>query len=174
MRAKFTAKDLAITAIFLSAALVLGVVERSIPVDIAIPGVKLGLSNAVVLSAIYLLSFRQALAITSLKCVILMLITGNFAAFLYSLSGALLSFAAMFALAKLPVTRGRLSPVGISVSGAVCHNIGQISMAAAILGTIKISAYLPVLLISGVVTGVLVGALVGASLPAVKRALAVK
>ena len=78
---------------------------------------------------------------------------------LYSLAGAILSFLAMY-LAK---RTNRLSITGVSVLGAVFHNIGQILMAMLLLRSSAIISYLPVLMVTGVVAGIVIG-LVGAAL----------
>ena len=54
---------------------------------------------------------------------------------------------------------GRFSPLGVSVAGGVLHNLGQIALAALILDSGYIFAYLPVLLLSGTLAGALVGLL---------------
>ena len=51
----------------------------------------------------------------------------------------------------------KFSEVGISVTGGVMHNIGQIIAAVIIMDTSAIIIYLPVLMISGVVTGIVIG-----------------
>ena len=166
---KSIAKELSLLAIFLSAALIVGLAERMIPLPIAVPGVKLGLSNVVILTALYLFDFKKSLTLVVLKCVMLLLLSGNFPAFLYSLSGSLLSFIVMWCLIKLPFSRKRLSPIGISAVGAVFHNVGQIAMAVLVLGSLNIAVYLPILIVTGVITGVLIGIAVRAVLPLVAK-----
>jgi heptaprenyl diphosphate synthase len=149
---------LALKAIFLSIALIVGFIERLIPFDFVVPGVKPGLANVMVLSAIYLFPWHVALEISILKCITVGVFAGMGMSFFYSLTGALLSYAVM-----IPMTRignGRVSPIGVSVCGAVLHNLGQILVASVIMRTLMIAAYLPVLLLSGVVTGVIVGIIV--------------
>ena len=82
--------------------------------------------------------------------------------FLYSLAGATLSMLVMVLLKKT----NSLSSVGVSVAGAVCHNIGQILMAMLLLGTNQIAYYLLVLLVTGTIAGIFIG-LVGGQM--VKR-----
>ena len=72
---------------------------------------------------------------------------------LYSLAGAVLSLVLMALLKNV----SGLHTAGVSVAGAVMHNIAQIGVAMIILGTKEIIYYLPPLLISGVVTGVAIG-----------------
>ena len=159
---KTAAKNLVLKAIFLSLALAVGIIERSIPFDFVIPGVKLGLGNIVVLSALYVFSWKDAAAISLLRCVIIGVFSGMGISFLYSLGGATLSFIAMAVLVRF--AESRVSPIGVSIVGAIFHNIGQILVASWVLGTFMIVTYLPMLLVSGVITGLLVGLLVRALL----------
>ncbi len=161
---------LALLSVFLACALIVGIIEHSIPFEFIVPGVKLGLANVVVLTAIYLFRFRETLALVVLKCVTISFFTGSFVTFVYSLSGSLLSLVAMYLLTRLG--EGRISPVGVSVVGAVCHNLGQIAAASVLMRTWMIVSYLPVLLVSGVITGVLVGLAVKYTLGTVRGRLA--
>lgn len=154
-------------AMFLACALIVGLVERAVPLPVAIPGVRPGLANVVILTALYLFSFRQVLLLVILKCVMTAFFSGSAVSFLYSLSGSLLSFFVMWLLLRF--FGERLSTVGVSVAGAVFHNIGQIAAAALVMGTWLIAWHLPVLLLSGVITGILTGILVRLVLPAAKR-----
>ena len=81
--------------------------------------------------------------------------------FAYSLAGAALSFVVMLLLQKT----GKFSMLGVSIAGGVFHNIGQILVAMAVLGTAELMWYLPALLIAGIVAGVCIGA-VGALITA--------
>ena len=80
--------------------------------------------------------------------------TGRVVAFIYSISGGLLSFAAMAAMKRF-VTEKQIWACG--AVGAVSHNIGQIIAAVAITGTPSIAAYLPLLVIAGIITGIVTG-----------------
>ena len=168
---QFITKKVAVISIMLAVVLIASIIERMIPFDFFVPGVKLGLSNVVILIAIYILDFRSSLTLTVLKCVVLVLLTGNITAFLYSLSGSLSSFFIMWAAAKIFDKKKQISPIGVSVLGAVFHNFGQIIAAAFVMGTINVAAYLPILIISGVITGILVGVMVKLILKHLKTAL---
>ena len=156
-------------AIMLSLTLIIGIVEKNIPFDAVVPGVKLGLSNVIILMAIYIFDFPSSLLLVTLKCVMLVIVTGNASSFVYSLSGSLLSFFVMWITVYLTRKNERISPVGVSVLGAVFHNFGQIFAAAFMLGSVNVVYYLPILVISGVVTGVIVGFTVKYSLPHIKK-----
>ena len=165
-------------ALLVCLAMVLSYVERMIPLSFTIPGIKLGLANLAVLSGIYLLSFRQALTLVVLKCVMTAWIFGSFAAFLYSSAGSLLSFFVMAALVWLMRRREKDRPAGrgagrqaslgiilVSAAGGVCHNLGQLGMAALVVGSFKVFYYLPVLIAAGFLTGLLIGTCVRVTLP---------
>lgn len=132
--------------------LVLGYVESLLPV-VGIPGVKLGLSNTVLLYALYLMDAKSAVLLATLKVLLSGFLFGSPASMLYSAAGAVLSLCAMLLLQR---TRG-ISVVGVSVAGAACHNIGQCAAAALFVQVRAMLAYLPVLLISAAVTGVVTG-----------------
>ncbi|MEN6338569.1 MAG: Gx transporter family protein [Clostridiaceae bacterium] len=133
-------------------ALVLGYVEHLIPIT-AIPGIKLGLANTVLLYALYLLDTPSAILLMILKVGLGGLFYGGFAAMLYSLAGGILSLLVMILVKK---ARG-VSVIGVSVCGAAAHNVGQILVACAVVGVRAALAYLPVLLVAAAVTGVLTG-----------------
>jgi heptaprenyl diphosphate synthase len=133
-------------------ALVLGYVEHLIPVT-AIPGIKLGLANTVLLYALYLLDVPSAILLMILKVGLGGLFYGGFAAMLYSLAGGILSLFVMILVKK---TR-EVSVIGVSVCGAAAHNAGQILVACAVVGVRAALAYLPVLLVAAAITGALTG-----------------
>lgn len=142
-------------ALLTALAITLMAVERLIPVFIAVPGIKLGLANVVTLTSLYLLTWRDSLTIVLLRVLLGSLILGSFSAFMFSMGGALLAFAVMAMLIRfLPKM---FSTVGVSISGAVAHNIGQLLVAAAVVQNIRIISYVPVLLIAAVGTGLATG-----------------
>jgi heptaprenyl diphosphate synthase len=158
---------LAVLSLLLAAALVAGFVERIIPFDFAVPGVKLGLGNVVILTALYLFPLREVLVLAILKCTLTAFLGGSLPSFAYSLCGSLCSLAAMALL--INIAGERVGPVGVSALGAVFHNGGQLLAANLMMGTSMVWAYLPVLLLSGVITGVITGLLVGFILPRLRR-----
>lgn len=154
-------------AIFAAVAVVLSIAESMIPVNIQIPGAKLGLANIMILACLYFLRARDALLLVVLKTILTAFIFGTFSSLLFSLFGSLFSFAIMALLMKLG--RRRLSLVGISIAGGIAHNIGQLAAASMVFATMNIFYYLPALLISGIATGVLVGIAVRYLVPALSR-----
>ena len=134
--------------------LVFGLIERQFPLTAAIPGVKLGLANSVLLYSLYMLGIRQSFVLMLLKALMSWLIYTNMNAMFYSLGGGLLSLVVMILVSRM---KG-VSVIGVSALGAVFFNVGQILVAVLMLNTPQLLVtYLPILMISGVVTGVLTG-----------------
>ncbi|NLI53498.1 MAG: Gx transporter family protein [Clostridiales bacterium] len=152
MNRRWGASAVATLGLLAAVALVLGYVEYLLPVT-GIPGVKLGLANTVLLYALYLLDVPSAILLMFLKVGIGGLLFGGPAVMLYSFAGGVLSLVVMIFARRL---RG-VSVVGVSVLGAVAHNLAQMAIACFIVGTRAILAYLPVLLVAAVVTGTLTG-----------------
>jgi heptaprenyl diphosphate synthase len=138
--------------ILTAVALVLGYVEHLIPIT-AIPGIKLGLANTVLLYALYLMDTKSAVLLMILKVGLSGVLFGGVAAMLYSFAGGVLSLIVMILIKR---TKG-VSVIGVSVFGAAAHNIGQMIVACFVVETRAILAYLPVLLAAAVVTGILTG-----------------
>jgi len=152
------AKEIALIGIFLAYALIMSLIERMIPLSFGIPGIRLGLTNVVILLALYLFPPSGAFLLVVLKCLMAAIFAGSPVALFYSLGGSLLSFVVMMALIRRDSRH--ISPVGVSVAGAAFHNIGQILVASLVLQSWFVLAYLPVLLLIGVATGALIGVLV--------------
>ena len=128
--------------------------ESMVPLAVAVPGVKLGLPNLVVIFALYRLGAREAWVISLVRVALVSLTFGNAYAFFYSLAGAVVSMVLMLALRA----SGRFGVAGVSVAGGVGHNIAQIAVAMAVLETGTLISYLPVLLAAGTAAGCAIGA----------------
>ena len=139
-------KRLTLLALLTALALVLSYVESLLPPLTAVPGIKPGLGNLSVQLALYGLGVWPALALSAVRLTLSSLLFGTGMRFL--------------AMALLKRT-DRFSPVGVSVLGGVCHNLGQIAAALLLLETPAILGYLPVLLLTGTISGALIGLLGG-------------
>lgn len=146
-------KKLALSSILLAVALILSYVESLVPLSFAVPGVKMGLPNLVILFALYRLGAKQACAISLVRVVLVSILFGNLFSMVYSLAGAVLSLLVMLLLKRC----GKFGTAGVSVAGGVAHNAGQILTAMVLLETAEIGYYLPVLCISGTVAGICIG-----------------
>ena len=161
-------KKLCILALLTAIALVIFVAEGQIPPVIAVPGVKLGLSNIIVLLTMYIYGRREAAAVLGLKIILGSVFSGQLMSFFYSAAGGVLAFAVL-ALLKGILTEKQIWAA--SAFGAAAHNIGQLIVAIAILGTEKLAWYLPVLLFSGIVTGLFTGFCAQICLPRLRKAV---
>lgn len=162
------ARKLCTLALLTAAALVIFTAEAQIPPIIAVPGVKLGLSNIIVLLTMYIYGRREAAAVLGLKIVLGSIFAGQLMSFFYSAAGGILCLVLM-SLLKGVFTEKQIWAT--SAFGAVAHNIGQMLVAVFVLGTEKLLWYLPVLIASGVVTGVFTGLCAQAALPRLRRAM---
>ncbi len=143
--------------------MVLSLVEGALPaLPMLPPGMKLGLSNVVVMYCLFFLNAPCAYVLAVLKALFVFLVRG-FTAGLLSLCGGLLSVTVM--LLCLQLKRLNLTYLSISIAGAVCHNLGQTAAASLLLGSGMVLYYLPVVLCSGVVMGLLTGLVLKASMP---------
>lgn len=141
--------------------MIFGYVEALIPFGFGIPGIKLGIANTVIVVALYMLPAYQVFFIQLARIVLVSFLFGNMSVMLYSLAGGVLSFLVMSFLKKA----GGFSITGVSISGGVSHNIGQLIVAALVVQNLKTAYYLPALLTAGLVTGYLTGMLAGRLVP---------
>lgn len=141
--------------IMVALALVLQLVEGMIPLPFIAPGVKLGLANIISLLAIIYFGFRQALLVVFLRVCMGAFLSGRLYSIAYGGIGAFFSILIM-AIFYYRFTK-YFSVHGISILGAVAHNIGQIFMASLLIDTVSIFRYLPILMVSGLITGYFIG-----------------
>ncbi len=141
-------------------ALVLSYIEAILPPLLAaVPGIKMGLPNIIIMFLLYRRGPAAAVTVSFLRMILVSLLFGNMMALIYSLAGGALSLIVMIILKRLNF----LSEVGVSVAGGVLHNVGQILMAMFLLETSELGYYLVVLTIAGTISGLLIG-LCGAAL----------
>lgn len=146
-------KKIAYAGILISVGLIMGYLEFLIPLPVGIPGVKLGLSNIITLFSLYNFDPLFTFVVLILRVLLSGLLFGNLFGTLYGLSGAFISFIVMYL-----VKRGNIfSIVGVSIMGGIFHNIAQLIVACILISQIKLSIYLPVLLLSGLICGLAVG-----------------
>lgn len=148
-------KKITTIAVLVTLALVLHVVEALIPIPYIVPGFKLGLANIVTVTALYLFGFSETLLIVLLRTFFGALLTGAVSSFFYSVVGGIFSLIVMFLVSRH--LDKFVSLTGVSVMGAVAHNIGQLLVAGIIINTFGVFSYLPFLLLSAIATGYFVG-----------------
>ena len=147
-------KKIAFLGLSASLALLLSYVEFLMPpLFVAVPGIKLGLPNAVIIYVLYSMGVRHAAFVSFTRLFVSTLLFGNVMMLAYSAAGAVLSLLVMSLLKKTDF----LSPVGVSVTGGVSHNLGQILVAMLLLDTPQIAFYMLVLAVTGTISGIFIG-----------------
>ena len=162
-RKQSRARNIAFIGIAASVAMVLSYIEFLLPpIFVAVPGIKVGLPNVMILYILYAMDIRYAAFVSFARLTLTAHLFGSAMTLAYSIAGAVISLAVMFILKKTD----KLSPVGVSVAGGVFHNLGQVLVAILLLDTPQIAYYMIVLTVTGTLSGIFIG-LCGAML--VKR-----
>ena len=144
---------IALSGLLVALMLVLGYVESLIPVAAGIPGIKLGLSNGVLIFAVYMLGIPTAFVLMVLKVVLSGLMFGGVSAMMYAFAGGLLSMIFMSLFSRM---KG-VHVVVVSMVGGVMHNVGQVGLAMVMLNTPKLLYYMAILMVVGLACGALTG-----------------
>ena len=150
-----SAKNVAVTGVFIALAMVFSYIETFIPINIGVPGVKLGLANIVTIVVLHKLGVGRAVLVSLIRIVLSAMLFGNMTVMLYSLAGAMVSLLVMAILCKLKF----FSIAGVSIAGGVAHNMGQLILAMFMLSDQHVLYYAPVLIISGTIAGIVTGIL---------------
>ncbi len=146
-------KKVATAAVLTALAIIFGYIEFLLPLSFAMPGIKLGIANIVVVVALYTMGERYALLISLVRVLLSALLFGNVFSALYSLAGAVLSILVMIVLKKT----GLFSVAGVSMAGGAAHNLGQLIAACFLMENVNVLYYYPVLLLSGLACGIGIG-----------------
>jgi heptaprenyl diphosphate synthase len=142
-------------AFFTALAVSIFVLENLIPRPF--PFLKFGLANVIVLFVLIKLGFPSALVVTLSKTILGGLFSGLLLSptTILSCSGSLAAVTVMYLFLS---SRVNFSLIGLSISGAVVHNLTQLVMVRLILIDQNSIFYLtPLLLIMGIITGILTG-----------------
>ena len=152
-KTRMQAQRIATCGMLLALMLVLGFVESQLPVAAGIPGIKLGLSNGVLIFAVYMLSVPASYVLMALKVLLSGFLFGSPSAMMYAFAGGVLSLTVMCLLSRM---KG-LSPIVVSMVGGLSHNVGQVALAIMILNTPKLLYYMAILMVVGLATGAATG-----------------
>jgi heptaprenyl diphosphate synthase len=150
---RLSVRQIALCGLLTAMMLVLGYVESLIPISVGVPGIKLGLSNALLIFAVYMLGAKVSLVLMLLKVVLSGLLFGGVSAMAFSLAGGAVSVMAMILLKRT----GGLNPVVVSMVGGAAHNVAQVALAMVILETTKLLYYMAILLLVGLGMGAVTG-----------------
>jgi heptaprenyl diphosphate synthase len=124
-----------------------------------VPWLRLGLANIITLTALFLYGIRAAIMVTLIRVILSSLFTGTFLgpAFILSLGGGITSTLAMGSV--LSIAPRLFSAIGLSLIGALLHNIAQLFLAY-FLFIQRIEAILlisPIIIFLGTITGTVNG-----------------
>lgn len=157
---------IALLGLLAATAIVLSYMESLLPTAFLPPGAKPGFSNLANMFAASVLGLPSALTVSVLKACFAGLMRGG-TSFFMSLSGGVVSTFVMWLLLK---KSKRLGSVGVGVLSAVSHNVGQLAVAAVLVGNRSVLGYAPVLLLCGLLAGTATGLIFRAVLPALQKA----
>lgn len=147
-------KKVAYLGLMAALAMILSYVESLFPpLFTAVPGIKMGLPNIVIIFALYRFGLKEAATVSFIRLITVAMLFGTPLTFAYSLAGAVLSLALMALFKKLDL----FSTVGVSIIGGVMHNLGQILVAILVMETAEIGYYMIVLAVTGTLSGAFIG-----------------
>lgn len=151
---KKSIKDITLMGLYAATAIILSFLETMLPpITAYVPGIKIGLPNVIIIFLLYRYNFKYAAIVSSIRLIVATLLFGTPVSFIYSLAGAVLSLLVMALIKRLKL----FSMPIVSVTGALCHNIAQIGIAALLLSTKQLIYYSPILSLSALISGLLVG-----------------
>lgn len=148
----------AVLALFTTISLAIFAIESAIPPLVPIPGIKLGLANIITLILLLHFTVRDALAVLVCRIMLSAFLFGQALSLLYSLAGGLCS---LFLMALIRKLLGRKFVFLTGAVGGLAHNLGQLAVAFAITRTGGVLAYLPFLILGGILTGSFTGLCAG-------------
>lgn len=151
---KSKTQKICVLSLMLALSLIIFTIEAQIPVPVAIPGVKLGLSNVITLFMLVRFKKPDAAAVLILRIILGSIFVGQGVYFAYSLAGGIFAFAAMSVFLSLAGDRNIWFA---GVLGAIFHNAGQILVAIAIFESGYVGYYFIVLVFCSVITGLFTG-----------------
>lgn len=148
-------RNLVLLALFSSFMLILGYIEKMIPLVPAVPGIRLGLSNVVLIYALVLMNFSSAASLIFVKVVLGGILFNGPIGTMYALVGSVASLIIMYIILRFRL----LSIIGMSLMGSIAHMLGQLSVAYLNIGWLAVLANIPFLLIASAISGVGIGIL---------------
>lgn len=150
-------KKVAFLGMSIALAMILSFVESQIPAFVAIPGIKVGLPNLVMVFLLYKVGWKETIIVSIIRVLLVSILFGNIQTMVFSVAGAILSLTGMILLKKSNL----FSCITVSIVGGILHNVGQIITACLWTQTAEVIFYLPLLFISGTVAGVIIGIISG-------------
>ena len=121
-------KKMVFLGLMVGYSLILYILETYIPNPFIVffPGAKLGLTNIITLVSLLIFGFKETFIIVTVRVILSSIFAGPMSYLLFSIGGAYLSLIVMFLVNKI---KG-FSVIGVSIAGAIAHNIGQLLVAS--------------------------------------------
>ena len=155
------------TAMMFALIMVFSVLESALTPLLGLPpGIRIGLTNIVVMYSLFFINKPTAFTLVILKSVFVFITRGGMAGAL-SFAGGVMAFLVMVLL--IVVFKDKISILILSITGAIAHNIGQLMIASLLLHHNLVLVYLPVLLVSGIIVGIITGSLLRLTLPILRK-----
>ena len=148
-------KKMVFLGLMVGYSLILYILETYIPNPFIVffPGAKLGLTNIITLVSLLIFGFKETFIIVTVRVILSSIFAGPMSYLLFSIGGAYLSLIVMFLVNKI---KG-FSVIGVSIAGAIEHNMGQLLVASILVENFLMITYLPFMLATSLVTGLFVG-----------------
>lgn len=151
---KFTAKKIAVLAIFITLSLITFIIENQFP-PLFVPGARMGLANIFSFTALIMFSPVEAFIVVAVRTGLGAIYAGNVSALLYSFTGGVVSMAISSVL--MYTVYPRVSIMAVSVLGAVAHNVTQ-NIVFVLLTDTSTLTLIPYFILAGILSGAIVGA----------------
>lgn len=130
-------------------------------------GIKPGLSNIATMLCAKWYGVFAAMFIVALKALFALITRGVIACIMSAFAGIISTLCTAIMLSR---TTRKIGSVGISVCGAILHNVSQLAIAYFIVGK-SVLLFSPVLLITGCGAGILTGIIFHLTLNLIKKEL---
>ena len=141
-----------------SIALILFVLEALAPR--ILPWMKLGLGNLAILLALLLYGFTAALGVSIVKLLVGGLISGSLGGPAFIVGGGAGIASLVFMTGVRGIMPGIFSPVGLSILGALIHQLTQLVLASYLyIGQGGLFSFLHLFLVWGLISGAVIGLL---------------
>lgn len=146
-------KDLSLLALLSAFMLIFGYLEKIFPLVPALPAIKLGLSNIVLLFALVLLGAKSAWSLVFVKVLLGGILYMGPVGTLLAGAGTVCSMLLMQLLLK---KRG-FSLLFVSMLGSLSHMLAQLIVQSFLIGYVAVLGYAPILLVTSLLSGIFVG-----------------
>jgi heptaprenyl diphosphate synthase len=151
-----SARGIALTAILLAVTLILSAAESALMPNLP-TGVRIGLANVTVMTAVLFINRGAGFILTVLKAAFVFLTRGAVAGAM-SFAGGLCALIVIIILLR----KTGCSYIFASVLGAIAHITAQLVLSHVITGSKYVYAYAPFLILTSIVCGILTGILLKA------------